>query len=169
MGSYAILSPTGMLSPQGPPSGAPNDSTAGATVQGHGAVPCIPKSHPRGDPSDSTASATAQGHGAPLHKPQECPASESLCIASMVSPTGVLTPQCQTSGPSFAPPAMVAPQRCFSTPLFHSLLSIGLPILHVVGGLVGRMKSPALVIDGRGGVVPCPRGANAQVWSVCVR
>ena len=65
MGSYAMLAPGWVVSPQGPPRGAPNDSTA---------------------------SATTQGHGAPLHRPQDCPVGESLCIASMVSPTGVLTP-----------------------------------------------------------------------------
>ena len=84
-----------------------NDCTASATAQGDVAAPGIPQSHPRGDPSDSTASATAQGHGAPLHRPQDCPTGESPCIASIVSPTGVLTPQCETPGSSLAPPAVV--------------------------------------------------------------
>ena len=80
MGSHGMLAPSGVLSPQGPPRGALNDSTAPAT---------------------------AQGHGAPLHRPQDCPTAESPCIASMVSPTGVLTPQCEILGPSLAPLAVV--------------------------------------------------------------
>ena len=62
---------------------------------------------PKAPPNDSTASATSQGHGAPLHRPQDCPTGESLCIASMVSPTGVLTPQCETPGPPLPPRAVV--------------------------------------------------------------
>ena len=42
----------------------------------------------------------------------------------------------------------MVPQRCFSTPLFHSLLSVGLPVVHILGGLVRRMKTPALMTDG---------------------
>ena len=40
------------------------------------------------------------------------------------------------------------PQLCCSTPLFHSVLSVGVPTLHVVGGLVNRIKTPTLLIDG---------------------
>ena len=69
MGSYAMLTPAGVLSPQGPPRGALTDSTAVATAQGHGEPPHIPQGHPRGDQNDSTASATTQGHRAPLHRP----------------------------------------------------------------------------------------------------
>ena len=38
-------------------------------------------------------------------------------------------------------------QRCVSTALFHSLLSVGLPMLLVVGGLLDRMKTPTMLID----------------------
>ena len=40
------------------------------------------------------------------------------------------------------------PQHCFSTPLFQSPLSVALPILRVVGVLVYRMHTRALITDG---------------------
>ena len=42
---------------------------------------------------------------------------------------------------------------------FRGLLAL-LPILH----LADRVTTPALLIDGISGIVPCLRGANAQLW-----
>ena len=82
----------------GPPPGARSMGSHGMLPRGRGLSLQGP---PRGAVTNSTASVAVQGHGAPDHRPQDCPTCESPCIASMVNPTGVLTPQ------SPAPPAVV--------------------------------------------------------------
>ena len=66
------------------------------------------------------------------------------------------------------PPCPAAYRQADWTGLFHSLVFVGLRILHVVGGVVCRMKAHAVMTASIRGVVPCPRGANAQLWKLCV-
>ena len=66
----------------------------------HGAV-LSPLSPPTSALTDSRACIAAQGHGTPDRMPHVCPTGESPCIASIMDPTGVLTPHYP------APPAVV--------------------------------------------------------------
>ena len=98
--SSESVNPTSSSSTRGhgPPAGAQSVGNHGTLD--HGRV-LSPQSPPKGAVTDSPASIAAQGHGTPDHRPRVCPTGASPCIASIVDPTGVPTPQ------SPAPPAVV--------------------------------------------------------------
>ena len=69
---------------RGPPAGAQSVDSPGGVF--------FPPDPPTGGVTDSLACVATQGHGTPDPMSQVCPTAESPCIASIVVPTGVLTP-----------------------------------------------------------------------------
>ena len=75
---------------RGPPAGAQSVDSPGGVFS--------PRDPPTGRVTDSVACVAMQGHGTPDPMSQVCATGESPCIASIVDPTGVLTPH--SSAPS---------------------------------------------------------------------
>ena len=95
---YVNPTSTSLAQGHGPLAGAHSVDSHGALD--HGGV-LSPPAPPKGGVTDFLACIATRGHGTPGHMPQVCPTGESPCIASVVGPTGVLTPQPP------APPAVV--------------------------------------------------------------
>ena len=106
----------------GPPAGPQSVDSHG--MLDHGGV-LSPPGAPTSGVTDSLACIAAQGHGTRERMPQVCPTGESPCIASIVDPTGVLTPQSPTPPPKvYAAHHGDSPLQCHMMPCGPSTVSI---------------------------------------------
>ena len=126
---------------RGPPTGAQSVDSRGGVFS--------PPDPPTGGVIDSLACVAMQGHGTPDPMSHVCPTCESPCIASIVDPTGVLTPH------SPAPRAVVDP-ACLTLAISDGGVASSLEASPIP--LAQKPKEPAAV-----DCSPCSTGTMATI------